>query len=167
MSGYYYIVDPNFLWSNKQTRNNYPKTQWSRVLYNVIVAQLFRKFLIIYASWTSDELWTVRSDIRLWSSVEFGTVCIGISTWSCDELCSHVYSYTYKTPMNLWVPWNLGNFLTSWETAYQEGRCCVTVCVCWLNVCTFLRNLHGYTVHQWYQTFYSPTNAHVEFIKTN
>ena len=28
-------------------------------------------------------------------------------------------------------------------------------------------NLHGYTVHQWYQTLYSPTNAHVEFIKTN
>ena len=27
--------------------------------------------------------------------------------------------------------------------------------------------LHGYTVHQWYQTLYSPTNAHVEFIKTN
>ena len=26
-------------------------------------------------------------------------------------------------------------------------------------------NLHGYTVHQWYQTLYSPTNAHVEFIK--
>ena len=28
-------------------------------------------------------------------------------------------------------------------------------------------HLHGYTVHQWYQTFFSPTNAHVEFIKTN
>ena len=28
-------------------------------------------------------------------------------------------------------------------------------------------NLHGYTVHQLYQTFYRTTNAHVEFIKTN
>ena len=27
-------------------------------------------------------------------------------------------------------------------------------------------HLHGYTVHQGYQTFSSPTNAHVEFIKT-
>ena len=27
-------------------------------------------------------------------------------------------------------------------------------------------NLHGYTVHQLYQIFSSPTNAHVEFIKT-
>ena len=26
-------------------------------------------------------------------------------------------------------------------------------------------DLDGYNVHQWYQTFYSPTNAHVEFIK--
>ena len=28
-------------------------------------------------------------------------------------------------------------------------------------------NLHGYTVYQWYQILYNPTNAHVEFIKTN
>ena len=33
--------------------------------------------------------------------------------------------------------------------------------------CSVSRNLHGYTVHQRYQTFSSPTNAHVEFIKTN
>ena len=27
--------------------------------------------------------------------------------------------------------------------------------------------IHGYTVHQRYQTLYCPANAHVEFIKTN
>ena len=35
-----------------------------------------------------------------------------------------------------------------------------------LQMCNIECYLHGYTVHQWYQTFSSPTNAHVEFIKT-
>ena len=37
----------------------------------------------------------------------------------------------------------------------------------WIEFELICRYSHGYTVHQWYQTFYSPTNAHVEFIKTN
>jgi hypothetical protein len=97
---------------------------------NGIVPEVPMSYELCIHTWSSDDLWALCTGIRSWSSDEFGTVCNGISTWSCDELCSHGYSYTYKTPMNLWVPWNLENFwLAEKQLAYQEGRFCVK-CVC-------------------------------------
>ena len=62
----------------------------------------------------------------------------------------------------------LHTFRVNWTRLSELMRVCrPTENTCSTFTNTVNNNLHGYTVlHQWYQTFSSPTNAHVEFIKT-
>ena len=55
----------------------------------------------------------------------------------------------------------IANYLTHLQRFYVFN-----LFVVWNNHLHKCFHLHGYTVHQWYQNFSSPTNALVEFIKT-
>ena len=172
-------LSPKCLRAYRRSYGDNPSRKWERALNLCTSAQIQRKYTKLYTciaieetfeAWMAEERgeggevifpWVLMSRNlveRFGGNFLSGCLVLSESTGNFTSTAVSTWRLTHRKEVFGNLSFHLGAWMLSWTLAGLSNL--------GLQIRTSV-TLHGYTVNQWYQTFYNPTNAHVEFIKTN